>query len=102
MNFGAPSLLHHPRSGMRVLVNLRQVRQLNRSTSGDVVTASGSESRVRGSREVKQSDLAGPGAGGDVGAPVSAHLSDEARPDLTQDGSPVQAIIPELRKSVRR
>ena len=102
MNFGAPSLLHHPRSGMRVLVNRRQVRQLNRSTSGDAVTASRSESRGRGSREVKQSDLAGPGAGGDVGAPVSAHLTDEPRPDLTQDGSPVQAIIPELRKSVRR
>jgi hypothetical protein len=34
MSFGAPSLLHHPRSVMRVRVNRRQVRQLNRSTSG--------------------------------------------------------------------
>ena len=53
--------------------------------------------RVRSS----SSDLAGPGTGGDVGAPVSAHLPDEPRPDLTQDGSPVERIIPELRKHVR-
>src|SRR5687768_5256569 len=100
MSFGEPSLLHHPRSGISVRVKFRQVGQLNRSTCGVVVTASRSESRARGSREVKQSDLAGPGASGDVGAPVSAHLTDEPRPDLTQDGSPVQAIIPEMCKHV--
>ena len=102
MIFGVPSLLHHPRPSMSVWVNRRQVRQLNSSTCGDVVTALRSGSGARGSREVNQSDLAGPGASGDVGAPVSAHLADEPRPDLTQDGSPVQSIIPELRKGVRR
>ena len=53
-------------------------------------------SGVRESRAVNRSDLAGPGTGGDVGPAVSAHLADEPRPDLTQDGSPVEGIIPEF------
>src|SRR3990170_7458029 len=99
MSFGEPSLLHHPRSSMRVWVKRRQERQLNRSTSG-------SRSRPEilfswfGSRGVKRSDLASPGTGGDVGPAVSAHLPDEPRPDLTQDGSPVQVIIPEFGNGV--
>ena len=54
MSFGEPSLLHHPRSSIRVRVKRLQVWQLNRSTSG--------RSRPRvvfcdsGSRGVKQSD----------------------------------------------
>ena len=70
------------------------------STSAVAVTAARSGSQCSGSRAVNHSDLAGPGTGGDVGAPVSAHLADEPRPDLTHDGSPVEGIIPELRKRV--
>lgn len=100
MNFGEPSLLHHPRPSMRLRVKRRQDWQLNRSTSG-AVSASRSGCAVRDSRGVKQLDLAGAGTGGDVGPAVSAHLADEPRPDLTQDGSPVQSIIPEFGKRVR-
>jgi hypothetical protein len=99
MNFGEPSLLHQPRSSMRLRVKRLQDWQLNRSTSR-AVSASWSGCAVRDSRAVKQSDLAGAGTGGEVGPAVSAHLTDEPRPDLTQDGSPVQAIIPEFGKHV--
>src|SRR6188472_3202826 len=56
---------------------------------------------VRDPSTVKRSDLAGPGTGGDVGPAVSAHLTDEPRPDLTHDGCPVERIIPEFGKYVR-
>lgn len=81
MSFGEPSLVHHPRSVMRVRVNRRQERQLKRSTSGR--SAPGVVLWDSGSRAVKRSDLASPGTGGDVGPAVSAHLADEPRPDLT-------------------
>ena len=56
MIFGVPSLVHQPRSSMRVRVKRLQERQLNRSTSG-AVTASRSGLCGSGSRAVKRSDL---------------------------------------------
>ena len=53
MIFGEPSRLHHPRPSMSVGVKRRQVRQLNRSTSGVVLTASRSGTGARGSRKAK-------------------------------------------------
>ena len=55
MNFGEPSLLHQPRSSMRLRVKRLQDRQLNRSTSG-AVSASRSGCAGRDSRWVKESD----------------------------------------------